>query len=142
MPSLPVEKRRGNFFEVELGYDKKMAQEEAGRCLRCDLRLSIQQAPEPPEKWLPLKEENVEVVPEAEGVYQLLDEDKEIVYVKGTMNLKQALEQQLTTNTKAKYFIYEEAKMFTMRESELLQQYIKRHGKMPQQNTEIEEDLY
>jgi len=52
------------------------------------------------------------------------------------------LEQQLTTNTKAKYFIYEEAKMYTMRESELLQQYIKRHGKMPQQNTEIEEDLY
>jgi len=142
MPSLPVEKRRGNFFEVELGYDKKMAQEEAGRCLRCDLRLCIQQAPEPPEKWLPLKEENVKVVPEAEGVYQLLDEDKEIVYIKGTVNLKQALEHQLTTNTTAKYFIFEEAKMYTMRESELLQQYIKRHGKMPQQNTEIEEDLY
>jgi formate dehydrogenase beta subunit len=142
MPSLPVEKRRGNFFEVELGYDKKMAQEEAGRCLRCDLRLCIQQAPEPPEKWLPLEEGNVKVVPESEGVFQLLDEDKEIVYIEGTMNLKQALEQQLSTNTKAKYFIYEEAKMYTMRESELLQQYIKRHGKMPQQNTEIEEDLY
>ena len=142
MPSLPVEKRRGNFFEVELGYDKKMAEEEAGRCLRCDLRLCIQQAPEPPEKWLPLEEGNIKVVPEAEGVYQLLDEDKEIVYIEGTMNLKQALEQQLTTNTKAKYFIYEEAKMYTMRESELLQQYIKRHGKMPQQNAEIEEDLY
>jgi len=89
-----------------------------------------------------VEEENVKVVPEAEGVYQLLDEDKEIIYVKGTMNLKQGLEQQLTTNTKAKYFIYEEAKMYTMRESELLQQYIKRHGKMPLQNTEIEEDLY
>jgi len=55
MPSLPVEKRRGNFLEVELGYDKKMAQEEADRCLRCDLRLCIQKAPEPPEKWLLLK---------------------------------------------------------------------------------------
>jgi NADPH-dependent glutamate synthase beta subunit-like oxidoreductase len=142
MPSLPVEKRKGSFSEVELGYDEKMAREEADRCLRCDLRLCIQQAPEPPEKWLPFKEENVQVVPESEGVYQLLDENKEIVYIKGTMNLKQELEQQLATNTKAKYFIYEEAKMYTMRESELLQQHIKRHGKMPTQNTELEEDLY
>jgi len=142
MLSLPIEERRGNFAEVELGYDEKMAREEASRCLRCDLRLCIQEAPEPPEKWLPLKEEDVKVVPETEGVYQLLDENKEVVYIKGTMNLKQELEQQLATNTKAKYFIYEEAKMYTMRESELLQQYTKRHGKMPEQNIEIEEDLY
>jgi len=141
MPSLPVEKRRGNFFEVELGYDKKMAQEEAGRCLRCDLRLCIQQAPEPSEKWLSLKAD-VEAVPETEGVYQLLDGNKEIIYIKGTMNLKQELGQQLATNTTAEYFIFEEAKMYTMRESELLQHYIKRHGKMPPQNMEIEEDLY
>ena len=142
MPSLPIEKRKRNFCEVELGYDEKMAQEEAGQCLRCDLRLCILQAPEPPERWLSFKEENVGVVPEAEGVYQLLDENKEIIYIKGTMNLKQELEQQLTANTKAKYFIYEEAKMYTMRESELLQQYIKRYGKMPEQNVEIGEDLY
>jgi len=58
------------------------------------------------------------------------------------MNLKKELKQQLTTNTKAKYFIYEEAKMYTMRESESLQQYMKRHGKMPEQNMEIEDDLY
>ena len=142
IPCLPVEKRKGNFSEVELGYDEKMARDEASRCLRCDLRLCIQEAPEPPEKWLPLKEEDVKVVPETEGVYQLLDENKEIVYIKGTMNLKQELEQQLTTNTEAKYFVFEEAKMYTMRESELLQQYTKRHGKMPEQNIEIEEDLY
>jgi len=142
MPSLPIEKRKRNFSEVELGYDKKMAQEEAGQCLRCDLRLCILQAPEPPERWLSFKEENVGVIPEAEGVYQLLDENKEIIYIKGTMNLKQELEQQLTANTKAKYFIYEEAKMYTMRESELLQQHIKRYGKMPEQNVEIGEDLY
>ena len=142
MPSLPVQKRKRNFKEVELGYDEKMAQEEASRCLRCDLRLCIQQAPEPPEKWLPLKEENLKDVPEAEGVYQLLNENKEIIYIKGTINLKEELEQQLATNMKAKYFVYEEAKMYTMRESELLQQYIKRCGKMPEQNIEIEEDLY
>ncbi len=142
MPSLPVEKRRGNFSEVELGYDEEMALEEASRCLRCDLRLYIQAAPEPPEKWLPLIEESMRLVPEVEGVYELLNEEKEIIYVKGTINLRSELEQQQATNKEAKYFIYEEAKMYTMRESELLQQYIKRHGRMPEQNIEIEEDLY
>ncbi|UCG37032.1 MAG: FAD-dependent oxidoreductase, partial [Candidatus Bathyarchaeota archaeon] len=142
MTCLPIEERKGNFSEVELGYDEEMAREEANRCLRCDLRLDIQQAYQPPEKWLPLTEEGLKAIPETEGVFQILDEDKEPVYIKGTMNLKKELEQQLTTNVKAKYFTYEEAKMYTMRESELLQQYVKRHGKMPVQNMEIEDDLY
>ncbi len=142
MPCLPIDERKGNFSEVELGYDEKMARDEASRCLRCDLRMDIQQAYQPPEKWLPLSEEGLKTVLETEGVYQLLNDDKEIIYIKGTMNLKKELEQQLTTGTKAKYFIYEEAKMYTMRESESLQQYMKRHGKMPEQNMEIEEDLY
>jgi len=142
MPCLPIQKRIGNFSEVELGYDEKMAREEASRCLRCDLRLHIQRAPQPPEKWLPFKEESIKVIPETEGVYQLLNENKQTIYIKGTVNLKKELEQHLATNKKAKYFIYEEAKMYTMRESELLQQFIKRHGRMPEQNIEIEEDLY
>jgi len=29
-----------------------------------------------------------------------------------------------------------------MRESELLQQFMKKHGKMPKQNVGLEEDLY
>ncbi|MCS7114935.1 MAG: FAD-dependent oxidoreductase [Candidatus Bathyarchaeota archaeon] len=142
MPRLPVEKRKANFSPVELGYDAKMAREEASRCLRCDLRLKIRQAPQPPEKWLPFREENLKLVPETEGVYQLLNGEKEIIYIKGTANLRGELEQQFATNKKARYFIFEEAKMYTMRESELLQQYIRRHGKMPEQNIEIEEELY
>ena len=142
MTCLLIEERKGNFFEIELGYDEKMAREEAGRCLECNLRLDIQQAYQPPDKWLPLTGEGLEAVLETEGVFQLLNEDKETIYIKGTMNLKKELEQQLTTNREAKYFIYEEAKMFTMRESESLQQYMKRYGKMPKQNMEIEDDLY
>jgi NADPH-dependent glutamate synthase beta subunit-like oxidoreductase len=38
MPALPTEKRMGNFKQVELGYSREAAIEEAGRCLRCDLR--------------------------------------------------------------------------------------------------------
>ncbi|HWR91212.1 MAG TPA: FAD-dependent oxidoreductase, partial [Desulfobacterales bacterium] len=35
MPHLPVEKRRGNFDEVELGYDEGTGRSEAARCLNC-----------------------------------------------------------------------------------------------------------
>jgi heterodisulfide reductase subunit A len=35
MPMLPVENRRGNFAEVELGYALEMARQEAERCLDC-----------------------------------------------------------------------------------------------------------
>ncbi|MEJ2474596.1 MAG: FAD-dependent oxidoreductase, partial [Desulfobacterales bacterium] len=35
MPELPVEKRRGNFSEVELGYEETAGQAEAARCLNC-----------------------------------------------------------------------------------------------------------
>ncbi len=141
IPCLPVDERRGNFSEVELGYNEKMALEEASRCLRCDLRLSIQQAPQPPEKWVPLTEESLKTVPETEGVYQLLNEKKEVIYIKGTINLERELQEQLTSNLEAKHFLYEEAKMFTARENELLQQFLKRHGKLPRQNVDID-DLY
>lgn len=143
MPTLPVERRRGNFAEVELGFDEKMALEEAKRCLRCDLRLQIVQPVLPPEKWLKFETANVASVPEAEGVFQIFDENKMVIYIKGAINLRKELEEQLTAgNRKAKYFVFEEAKMFTMRESELLQQFLKRYGKLPEQNIGIEEDLY
>jgi heterodisulfide reductase subunit A-like polyferredoxin len=35
MPELSVENRKGNFKEVELGYDEEKGQEEAHRCLNC-----------------------------------------------------------------------------------------------------------
>jgi NADH-quinone oxidoreductase subunit F len=35
--SIPPEWRSGGFVEVELGFDERSAQEEAKRCLRCDL---------------------------------------------------------------------------------------------------------
>jgi heterodisulfide reductase subunit A-like polyferredoxin len=35
MPELPLEKRKGNFDEVEQGYDEKAGREEADRCLNC-----------------------------------------------------------------------------------------------------------
>jgi NADPH-dependent glutamate synthase beta subunit-like oxidoreductase len=142
MPMLPVEQRRGNFAEVELGFDEKTAVEEAKRCLRCDLRLQIRQPTLPPERWFRFDSQSIAAVPEVEGVFQLLDENKQIIFIKGAINLRKELMEQLATNQKAKFFLFEEAKMFTMRENELLQQFMKKHGKMPEQNIGLEEDLY
>jgi NADPH-dependent glutamate synthase beta subunit-like oxidoreductase/Pyruvate/2-oxoacid:ferredoxin oxidoreductase delta subunit len=142
LPSLAVDRRRGNFAEVALGFDEKTAISEASRCLRCDLRLQIRQPMLPPEKWMRFDAENVAKVPACEGVFQLLDNEKAVIYIKGAMNLQDELTEQITANKEAKYFLYDEAKMFTMRESELLQQFMKKHGKMPKQNIGLEEDLY
>jgi formate dehydrogenase beta subunit len=142
MPHLPVEHRGGNFNEVALGFDKEMAVSEARRCLRCDLRLQIRQPLLPPEKWIKFDAENASKVPACEGVFQLLDDSKTVIYIKGAIDLLKELMEQVTSNKDAKFFLYEEAKMFTMRESELLQQFMKKHGKMPKQNVGLEEDLY
>jgi NADH-quinone oxidoreductase subunit F len=36
-PTLPVQKRKVSFDEVELAFSAKRARQEAKRCLRCDL---------------------------------------------------------------------------------------------------------
>jgi len=50
MPLLDADKRVRDFSEVEQGLDEQTAIEEAGRCLRCQLRLKISKAPLPPKK--------------------------------------------------------------------------------------------
>jgi len=137
IPHLPLETRLQDFSLVELGFDEEMAVEEAKRCLRCDLRLEISPVVLPPEKWLEFTSDNISVVPETSGVYQLLDENKMIIYIAGTPNLRRDLEQQLKTAKKARYFGYEEEPMYTKRESELIQRFLKEHGRMPELNEEL-----
>jgi len=121
----------------------EVATAEAKRCLRCDLRLLLSKPVLAPkeELWVEFTSENVSQVPEVEGVYQLLDEEKNVIYIKGAMNLHRELGEQLEVREKARYFMYEEEPMYTKRESELLQQYIAQHGQMPEGNRELE-DLF
>jgi len=86
-------------------------------------------------------QENKAAVPEKEGGFQLLDEQEVVIFIKGAMNLKQELSDQLELNQEAKFFMVIEDQMFSKRESELLQHYIVEHGKMPRMNQEIE-DLF
>jgi NADPH-dependent glutamate synthase beta subunit-like oxidoreductase len=137
MPVLSIEERAG-FGQIELGYDESSAMEEAKRCLRCNLRLTLGCNPLPPEKWLPLNEENIATVPDSEGVFQLLDESKMIIYISGVMNMQEALNEQLQTRENAKFFVWEEDKMYTKRESELIQQFLQA---LPEGNDELD-DLF
>ena len=90
---------------------------------------------------LPFIAENVALVPEKAGVYILYSEDKNIIEIKGTANLKQVLEEKLSKGDNIKFFKFEEDPMYSKRESELLQQYIQQHGEMPSGGDELD-DLF
>jgi len=94
-----------------------------------------------PEQPIEYTRERLAGVPEEAGVYQLLDEQKTVIYIKGALNLRKELEEQLQINEQARFFLYEENPLFSQRESELLQQYLACHGKMPALNRELD-DLF
>ena len=50
MTELELEKRPGNFNEVEFGYTEQTAVEEAKRCYKCDYRLKLSHPMKPPVK--------------------------------------------------------------------------------------------
>ncbi|MDI6733133.1 MAG: FAD-dependent oxidoreductase [Planctomycetota bacterium] len=145
MPSTNLSQRANNFNLIELGYTKEQALYEVSRCLQCDLRLKISPVIFPPEiKEMDFlfTEEYIQKVPSKEGVYLLLNENKDVILIKGTINLQNALLEQINNTKgggKAKYFRYELDPFYTKKESELLQQYLQKHGKLPSGGDELDE---
>ncbi len=142
VPELEAEKRHKVFDEVSLGYASEQAMKEAKRCLQCDLRLYMGCNPSPPQKWIAFNEENVSQVPEEEGVFQLVDEEHNVLAIKGTANLRKTLLEELEENERAAWFEFEEDKMYSQRESELIQQYLQKHGEMPGGGDDELDDLF
>jgi hypothetical protein len=140
-PHLVVERRLSDFSEVELGFPKQRACDEAARCLRCDLRLAISPVILPPSEWLEFNSASVEAAPEKDGVYRLFNEQKEVIYIGSNSNVRKGLQEILNSGDnwvqKAKYLHFEETLMYTMRESELIQQYLQEHGKLPEGNEDL-----
>lgn len=129
-------------FEAFLaGFNEAEARQEAGRCLQCDLRLYLSKPPAPPEKWLAFNEENIQLIPDTEGVFQLLNEDKEVTAIVGTMTLQQDLLDKLEDGSSAAFFTYIEDPMYTKRESELIQQHLQKYGKLPEGDDDLD-DLF
>jgi len=141
IPMLQPQERISGFSEVSLGLDGKGSIAEAGRCLGCDLRLKIKPAILPQESWLVLSEESVPGLPEEEGIYILYDEEKEIYQITGVENIREGIMEECENGGDARYYSYEVDQMFTSRERQLLQQYLKKHGDFPPGNRE-EDDLF
>jgi len=142
IPELELKARRQGFQEVALGYDDEQAIKEARRCLQCDLRLYLESNPSPPEKILGFNEENINQAPEDEGVFQLYDDQKKVISIKGTGTLRQSLLEALEDYENASWFDFEEDKMYSQRESELIQQYLQEHGEMPGGGDSDLDDLF
>jgi NADPH-dependent glutamate synthase beta subunit-like oxidoreductase len=140
VPELEAAKRREGFDEVDLGYGDAQAVQEARRCLQCELRLHIGCNPEPPKRLLPFNEESIKGVPEEEGVFRLYDEERHVLAIKGTANLRQSLLAALEDHERGNSFEFELDKMYSKRESEWIQRYVREHGHMP--GADLDDDLF
>ena len=136
--------RRSSFSQVEETMTETAAKMEALRCICCDSRLEIRTITLPPRKesLLELNPNTVETVPETEGVYQLMDADKGIIAIKGVINLREALLQEMEDAGDIRYFVFEEDPMYTKRESELIQKYLQEHGELPGGGADELDDLF
>ncbi|MFQ6618244.1 MAG: FAD-dependent oxidoreductase, partial [Fidelibacterota bacterium] len=131
VPLINVKRRKLNFDPVEQSFSEEVARAEAHRCLKCRVRLYFQPNPLPPEKVLIFGIKAIEAAPETEGVIQLLDDKKEVITIKGCDNIKNTLLELLENGSQASYFTYELEPMYTRRESELIQQYLQKYGRLP-----------
>ncbi|MBN1277373.1 MAG: FAD-dependent oxidoreductase [Deltaproteobacteria bacterium] len=131
VPELGLESSHQGFQEIVSGYSDQQALKEAKRCLQCDLRLFFDSNPVPPKKIKALNRENINAVPEGEGVFRLYDVEKNVIFIKGCASLKDAVTKALNEYKKAAWFDFEENRMYSMRESEMIQRHIHVFGKMP-----------
>ena len=134
--------QRNNWNEVELGFNAVTAQAEALRCLKCNLAANLEDMVLPPEAWLDFSVDAVAALSQESGVFQLLDADKNVLMIKGVESLRQGLTEQLGRNQAATSFIFEEAPMYTQRESQVMQAYLQQHGKMPGGGSDELDDLF
>ena len=80
--------------------------------------------------------------PEVEGVFVLADSDKRPIMIKGTGNIQTALLDKLQSPGEARFFLWEEDRMYTKRESELIQQHLKQYGELPGGGEDELDDLF
>jgi hypothetical protein len=95
------------------------------------LRLYLKSNPSTPKELLAFNEENISQLSSEAGVFQLYDADRKVIAIQGTPNLGESLREALEKNEKAAWFNAEEDKMYSKRESLLVQQYLQEHGEMP-----------
>lgn len=141
-PILLAPAERAGWDEVEQAFDDDAARAEASRCLKCNLAPRIAEALLPPEAWLDFSAAVVAAVTAEAGVFQLLDADRNVVTIKGVENLRAGLQEQLARDSGARYFVFEEAPLYTSRESQMIQAYLQQFGRMPGGGSDELDDLF
>ena len=148
MPRAPAcrcavpEERRTDFRQLEGSYSSEEAVAEPQRCLQCDLRLLIAEPELPPERWLEFNVSNVNEVPAIEGVFVLAGSDKKPTMIKGAENVQEELLKKLESPAEVRFFMWEEDRMYTKRESELIQQHLKQYDELPGGGDDELDDLF
>ena len=142
VPCAVPQERCADFRQLEASYSAEEAVAEAKRCLQCDLRLLMAQPELPPERWAEFNVSNVNEVPAVEGVFILADPNKKPIAIKGAANIQAGLLEQLDSSTEARFFLWEEDRMYTKRESELIQQHLKQYGELPGGGDDELDDLF
>jgi excinuclease UvrABC nuclease subunit len=83
----------------------------------------------------------VSSVPESEGVYELFDSGKSLIYIGRSDSLRRRLTEHLNTSDNciksAAYFSYEVTSSSISREQELLAEYKRIHGRYPRCNEKL-----
>ncbi len=141
MPECGPDTRSLCFDEMSMTLGHETVVCEAGRCLQCDLRTYLSEVPHPPLDIFIFDPGQLSSAPEAGGVLILYDDDKKIIEIKGTPNIREELAQRLEAGAEAGYFKFEEDPMYSKRESELLQEHIQKHGEMPTGGDDLD-DLF
>ncbi len=91
-------------------------------------------------RWIDFNEENIKGLPNAYGVYQLADENKEVVYIgegKLIHNLLTHLSDKSDETEDISYFRFREndsKKSSKIRQNILLKEYKEKHGDTPKLN--------
>ncbi len=135
--------RAKSFDVIERSLTVEEAEAVALQCLRCNLRAMITPVHLPPDKWQPLNAENIAVITADEGVYQIADATKKVIKIVGTAGIKSALQDEVDNQADGALFCWEEDRMYSKRESELIQQHLQQYGEMPGSGGDDDlDDLY
>ena len=114
----------------------------AQSCLRCHLRAAISAVILPPDKWMPLTWHNIDGIDSVEGVYQIADAAKKVVKIVGSSDIKTGLQAEVDKYSEDVLFCWEEDRMYSKRESELIQQHLQAFGEMPGGGDDELDDLF
>jgi predicted molibdopterin-dependent oxidoreductase YjgC len=117
------------------------AMAEKGVAWKKKAELKLTKVTLPPEDMHELTEDSITKVPETGGVFVVYNNAKETIYICGTSDLRRDLKEKYASLDNAQFFSFEEYGMYSMRENELLQKFLKKYERLPEVNDEIA-DLY